>query len=147
MKVRQAKIEDFPEVCRMAKSFYACTEYQSIEFDDASCFLLFKDSLDKGMCFVSESECITGFILGLPFPCPMNRLVTMATELAWWVEPLYRNTSAGVKLLKALEESAEQNGCVSLSMICLESLEPEKIQSIYQRIGYVQVERTFLRAL
>jgi len=145
MKVRLAIIEDFPAVCRMARDFHQCTEYRSIEFDDASCFLLFQDALDKGMVFVAENAQVTGFILGLPFPCPLNRMKTMVSELAWWVDPEYRNTSAGIRLLQTLERAAKAYGSISLTMICLESLEPEKIQGIYERIGYNQTERSFMR--
>lgn len=94
---------------------------------------------------MSESEGVTGFILGMCFTCPFNRLKRMASELAWWVYPLYRNSSAGVKLLKALEDSAIENECVSLTMICLETMTPDVIQGIYERMGYQQTERAFVR--
>lgn len=145
--VRLAKPEDFPVVCRMARDFHACTEYRDIEFDDASCYLLFTEALSKGMVFVSEGRELTGFILGLPFLCPMNQRVTMASELAWWVDPQYRNTSAGIRLLQSLERAAKEYGAQTMTMMCLESMEPQKIQDIYQRIGYAQTERSFMRSL
>lgn len=147
LTVRLATIEDFPAVCSMAREFHSCTEYRHIEFDEASCFLLFKSALDQGMCFLSEGDEITGFIIGMVFGCPLNQMVKMASELAWWVRPAYRKTSAGVKLLKALESSAKENGAVSLTMICLESINPEEVQGIYERMGYSQAERAFLRVL
>lgn len=144
--VRLAKMDDFPVVCQMAKEFHQCTEYRDIEFDEASCYLLFKSSLENGMVFVSEGREITGFILGLPFPCPLNQMKTMVSELAWWVEPEYRNTSAGVRLLQTLERAAKEHGSTSLTMICLENMEPDKIQNIYQRMGYKPTERAFVRS-
>lgn len=143
--IRLALIEDFPKVCQMAREFHQCTEYREIEFDEASCFILFNESIAQGMCFVSESGGLTGFILGMYFPCPLNRMKRMASELAWWVCPANRNSSAGVKLLKALEGSAIKNECISLTMICLETMTPDVIQSIYERMGYKKAERAFVR--
>jgi len=131
----------------MAREFHSCTEYRHIEFDEASCFLLFKSSIEQGMCFVSEDDEIAGFIIGMVFGSPMNQMVKMASELAWWVKPEFRRTSAGIKLLKALEESAKGNGAVSLTMICLESINPDEVQGIYERMGYAQAERSFLRCV
>ena len=145
--VRKATINDFPAICKMAREFHACTEYGFIEFDDASLFLLMKESINQGMCHVSEGEELTGFILGMVFGSPLNQMVKMATELAWWVKPEYRKTSAGVKLLKAIEAGAKENGAVSLTMVCLESIEPDTVQAIYEKMGYSRAERSFLRCL
>ena len=145
--VRKATIEDFPQICKMAREFHACTEYGFIEFDDASLFLIMKQSIGQGMCYVSEHEELTGFIIGMVFGSPLNQMVKMATELAWWVKPEYRKTSAGVKLLKALEAGAKENGAVSLTMVCLESIEPDAVQAIYEKMGYSQAERSFLRRI
>jgi len=130
MMVRHATLNDFPAISRMARDFHASTAYQGIQFDEASCYLLFTAALESRTVFVSENGEVNGFILGLPFPCPLNRMVTMVSELAWWVDPEYRNTSAGVRLLQSLERAAKDHGSISLTMICLESLEPDKIQGV-----------------
>jgi GNAT superfamily N-acetyltransferase len=145
MSVRLARMEDFPVVCRMARDFHQASEYRVIEFDEASCFLLFQSALSKGLVFVSEGRELTGFVLGLPFPCPLNQSKTMVSELAWWVDPQYRNTSAGMRLFQALEEAAKEYGSTSLTMICLESMEPDMVQGIYERKGYKAAERAFMR--
>jgi len=147
MMVRHATLSDFPEVCRMARDFHASTEYRQIPFDEASCYLLFQSALESDTVFVSENGEVNGFILGLPFPCPLNRMVTMVSEMAWWVDPEYRNTSAGIRLLQSLERAAKAYGSMSLTMICLESMEPDKVQGIYERMGYKQTERAFMRSL
>lgn len=106
---------------------------------------MFVGALEKGMVFVSESTQLTGFIAGLPFPCPLNQTVTMVSELAWWVEPEYRNTGAAIRLFQALQRAAESYGALSLTMICLESIEPEKVQGIYERMGHTKTESSFVR--
>lgn len=131
----------------MARQFHSLTQYKDTEFDEASCFLLFKSSLEQGMCLVSESDQVTGFIIGMIFRCPFNQMVKMASELAWWVKPEFRQSSAGIKLLKALQDSAKENGAESLTMICLETINPDQVQGIYERMGYSQTERAFLRKL
>lgn len=147
MNVRLATIDDFPDILEMSREFYAHTSYQSIPFDDASCYLLFKSSVEQDMSFVSEKGEVTGFITGLHFPYPMNQLVQVSSEIAWWVKPAYRGTSAGIKLVKALEEAARSAGSKMLTMMCLESINPDSVQAVYEKMGFAQSERAFVRTL
>ena len=148
MRVRNATDEDIKSIIEMARDFYAHTVYD-IPFDEGSTRENIETSMSYELCFIAEdSEGVeAGFILGVASPFLVNRDHYVCAELAWWVMKEYRNTSAGIKLLKALEGGAKEAGCVYIAMMCLENLEPDMIASMYEKMGYAPAERTYFRRL
>lgn len=118
-----------------------------MEFDEETASELIDGSLAQGLCSVAESDQVIGFVLGLAFPSILNKGYLMGAELAWWVEPAHRKSSAGIRLLRHIEKSARDLGIKAWSMMLLESLEPEKVEKIYLSIGYEPAERTFIKYL
>lgn len=142
--IREATEQDLEAIMEMAEKFYAATEYSEvIPFDRESAENLVLSSCKQGMCFVDDDY--RGFVLGMLFPYSLNNSEIVGSELAWWVEPEYRNEMVGIQLLEALESAAETNGAKMWSMMCLESIEPDKVERIYERMGYTRTERTFTR--
>lgn len=97
--------------------------------------------------FIYIEEPGKGAILGLVFPHWWNPQVLVAQELGWWVEPEYRGTTLAIRLLNKLEVEAKRKGATKLLMICLEAVEPDKVESIYLRKGYTKLERIFSKDL
>lgn len=95
--------------------------------------------------FVYLEEPGKGAILGLVFPHWWNPSVLVAQELGWWVEPEYRGTSVGIRLLKQFEIRVAELGATKVMMICLEALEPDKVEQIYTKLGYTKLERIFIK--
>lgn len=69
----------------------------------------------------------------------------MAVECFWYVLPEHRGD--GIRLLKAFEEWAVKAGAELLAMIHLLSLQPEKLGSLYRRMGYHPVEVNYLKEI
>jgi RimJ/RimL family protein N-acetyltransferase len=88
-----------------------------------------------------------GVILGIIYPLFYNPNVLVAQELGWWVEPKYRNTSLGIKLLKEFEAEAKQRGAEKVIMFYLEAQTPTKIKQILQRVGYSPSEYNMVKDL
>jgi len=88
-----------------------------------------------------------GVILGILYPLFYNPDVIIAQELGWWVEPEYRGTSIGIKLLKEFEKEAKEKGADKVIMFYLEAQTPDKIDSILKRLDYKHVEYNMVKDL
>ncbi len=144
--IRRACVEDISAILVLARKFFEVAGYQAMEFDLDTCAERLIHGIEGNLCFVAESNHqVVGFVLGAVCPSIFNKNIKMGVELAWWIDPQYRNGVLGVKLLKAIEKEARNQGVSTWSMICLEALEPDKVESIYQRLGYERAERTFVR--
>jgi len=147
--IRPAEVRDMPIVSVLAREFFEASGYGSIaEFDPETIMDRFLTALDEGLCFVAETgNEVIGFVIGASCPSIFNRNIRMGVELAWWVKPEHRNSPASIKLLKAIENQAKKSGIKTWSMVCLEGMEPEKVESMYLRLGYHRAERKFMRHL
>jgi len=133
----------------MADEFYQVTAYKdAVPFHAPSVEENIRNSMAMRLCFVSHNdEGLTGFVLGLATPFLVNAGHYLCCELAWWVKLPFRHSSAGIKLLKALEDGAREAGCTINSMMLLENLDPGKVADLYGKLGYRPGERTFWRVL
>jgi GNAT superfamily N-acetyltransferase len=147
MTVRSGTGEDVVQCVVMASRFWELTDHKNIPFDPDSTIDYFELGLKSGLFSVAEvSGNLVGFVIGVTAPCMVNRNYKIGAELAWWVEPEHRNGSIGIKLLKHIEQGAKEAGCAIWSMMCLESQEPEKVESMYLRMGYTKTERSYARS-
>ena len=107
MTVRNAGIDDIPEIIELAKKFHAVSGYECLEFDRDTVERIVMQSIDQELCPVAviDGE-VVGFLLGLQFPALLNANIMVGTEIAWWVEPGHRSKPIGVKLLKYLAKQA-----------------------------------------
>ena len=146
--IRHAEHKDIEQIEKLCKKFFDVCGYDFCEYDEETINGLLDTSICQGLTSVAEKENkLIGFITGLAFPAILNNKVMCGSELAWWVEPEYRKTSAGIKLLKHIERSAKDFGSLTWSMMCLEELDPDGLESMYKRMGYKPAERTFVRVL
>ncbi len=72
---------------------------------------------------------------------------SMAVESFWYVLPGQRGTTAALKLLRAFEGWAKDQGCRIVAMIHLENLQPAKLGKLYDRMGYKKVETHWVREI
>lgn len=147
MIVRAAVIDDVSRCVEMAAEFHKIAYgLVGVEFCPDSTYDSFLVCLEHELfCVADTGENVVGMAAGVKAPMIMNSAVTVGAELCWWVEPEYRNTSAGIKLLKFLEGQARNGGVDVWSMMLLESSNPEATANIYGKMGYVQSERAFIK--
>lgn len=99
-----------------------------------------------GVIWVAEKENsdIVGMIIAIRQPNIWNPSILILHELAFWVEPEYRNTSIAYRLLRAYEDSAEeewQKGVIAgwtISKLADSEFNPS-------RRGYEHIESTYLK--
>ena len=94
--------EDIQEVKNMAMNFMEVSGYKDFS-DEGSIERLITNlvtsSPDSNIIILSPS---VGFIAGTRTPFLFGTC-SLASEIAWWVEPEGRGTSEGLKLLQAFE--------------------------------------------
>lgn len=146
MIIRNGTPADRFRLVEMATRFILSSPYGTILKVEPELMLALVDTmLENGVVWVAELE--PGQVVGMlgiwqathPFD---GRKV--ADEIAWWVEPEYRNTSAGWRLFTYMEGWCVQN---RLHMVKMVAPEGSPVADFYQRMGYQAVETTWIKVL
>ena len=146
--IKDASQSDIPKIIELARKFHAVSGYENIEFDEETVENILITSIDQGLCPIGVVDGkIVGFLAGLAYPAILNANVMVGTEIAWWVEPEFRGKKIAIQLLLRAEENARAKGLYCWSMMCLEKLNADGLENIYERLGYEKAEPTYLRIL
>lgn len=145
--IRAATEKDIPEIVRMAREFWHDSPFPEVEYDPGSTVAMSEMCIDTGLMFVADIGGVHGFICGVAAPLLGNFDARCCSEVAWWVDPDYRSTGAGLDLMTAMEDAAREKGCLYSAMLFMHTSMPEKIEQIYRARGYKEAETTFVRAL
>ena len=142
MNIRLATIEDAAVLTAMGRDFLQYSEYRNLQVTDEEIQAGIGGVIANEMSFVAEIDGqIVGFILGIIGPMWFVQRVRIAVELAWWVDPAHRNTTAGVRLLKAFENHATNMGVQYIAMSDLVVQGDTPVAKLLGRMGYIVTER------
>lgn len=144
LTLKQATSDDSSIILSMVWT-YACSSPYKDKINALAIDTLVKEFLtekDKVVFYVLSDEVPVGFLAGAALPFILG-LDTVATEIAWWVQPEFRLNGVGKVLLEAFEEWAKEVGC---SMICLSSMD-EGTGEVYIKRGYSLKEYSYLKVL
>jgi GNAT superfamily N-acetyltransferase len=146
MHIREATIDDVPRIVELAGHFIEGTRYA--QFLTKQPELLARMAVEmiagKGLIVLGEVDGqVVGMLAVVPYVDPMTG-VPMVDETVWWVEPAYRSTRLGPKLLVAVEKWARQNGLLMCRMIAPHN---STVGAFYERFGYSPVETIYLKRL
>lgn len=140
--IRTAVETDKVQVIDLARLFIDGMIGDYMAFDEASASahfdLLFK--VAKTLVYEIDGK-IVGLIAGIvsaKYFCSGKSL----QELVWFVHPEHR--TCGVRLLKAFEQLARDEGCDDIMMIHLEN---NNLGDIYERFGYKKIQSTYLKRM
>ena len=104
---------------------------------------LFKAKI--GVIFLLKSgEKIIGSLGAVKYPDP-NSGEMIATEFFWFVNKESRGK--GLKLMKAFESWVAEQGIKKMIMVHLSGSMPEKLKSLYKRMGYNEMETHFIKEI
>lgn len=118
------------------RSLFPENPYKAIEFVG--------ELIENHVFFVAvrkDSPRPVGFIAGVLAPHPYNEDITVLSEMFWWVNPGFRMTSAGARLLDRFITHGRLNA--HWVVMTLEEKSPVDPKSL-ERKGFVPFERNFL---
>jgi GNAT superfamily N-acetyltransferase len=135
--IRRATLSDIPRLLEMGRKFSDKAGLERhVGYDPQSMADTFEALITNGHpLFVSDAGAIGATLTKHPF----NQEHVVAQELFWWSEG-----GDGHQLLDALEKHCEEYAD-SLIMIALEAIRPEAVGKIYERRGFVPLERSFVK--
>lgn len=138
--IREATTADIPRLLEMGRKFADRAQLDAhVGYDPHSMVQTFEQMLanEDFVIFVGEAGAIGGMIARHPF----NYDTRFVDELFWWSEG-----REGLRLLKAFEDWAGSRGAL-VRMTALEAVEPERVGQLYERRGYVPLERAYIRVV
>ena len=142
--IRPATGSDAEQLNKMGQRFVSETSYGDLVTVDPVRLAETIGNLlgnPDGVILVSEKDqSLTGMIGLLAFNHPYSGERT-AFEVVWWVEPESRG--AGVRLLKAAEQWARDQGIGKMQMVAPN----DRVGRLYERSGYAKVETSYQRSL
>lgn len=131
----------------MASSFHGVSPYKDLEFSPAACSGLFRAYLNgdgRNLVFIlSEQDGEPhGMIIGMASQ-PLFSQEIMATEIAWWVDPEYRNTRDSLLLISAYEDWSKRVGAKITQVAMLDDV--TDLSRLYQKRGFTKAETSYIR--
>jgi RimJ/RimL family protein N-acetyltransferase len=147
--IRHADLQDFDRIMEMMISFANAApvaalhnpDYQYRRIQHFLSHILTSGCIILG---VDDSDVAQGMLIASIQPDPWLPYVNTLTELAWWVEPEYRNTTMGYRLLKEYTkfgEQLKQQGTIDNFTLTLMSVSPDMN---LQKRGWRAVETNYV---
>ena len=144
--IRQATLNDFDAILDMCEEFWSHTQFTE-PFEREHCAVMVQMSYDHGLLAVYDSQGPQGFIAAVKSPLLGSAYAITATELAWWVNPPFRGTMAGIKLVNELERLSKLQDVKYLNMAFMETSMPQAVRTLYEKLGYTLQETVFTKVL
>ena len=145
--IREARQDDFDSILDLCGEFWTHTVFDE-EFEPEHCVQMIQLAYDHGLLAVLEIDgLVVGFVAGVKSFLLGSNKAMYGTELAWWVKPEYRGGRNGINLLKFIEELAKSQGVKYWCMISMQSSMPDKVNRMYEKMGYSLSEMTYLKVV
>ncbi len=153
MTIRPACADDVPDLLRIGRDFYAASgsAERGLGYDEADLLLSIQEMEERGFFRVAEvGGRVVGAVGGLLGPWYLSRSQTMCHEVWWWVDHEHRG-AAGLALLRAMEEWAEEQGAACVQVASPPSLTEGHTAGAVVRwfdaLGYQWLESSWVRRL
>jgi GNAT superfamily N-acetyltransferase len=133
--------EDFDQVFNFCKNF-SSTLNKTVDEDKIKTVV--NDFLsapnEQKIVLLKDGE---GMLAAFVTPMLINN-DPIATEVAWWVEPKFRDKNVGKELVEAFEYWAKKLNCKYTSMACFADYDVSKF---YESIGYKLHEKSYIKEI
>lgn len=149
--VREAKLSEVKECVTLLSEFHKNSPMNNVsEYDEqhASEFITNAIQQDTMLVAVAEEDNkLIGCVGAVMYPLYMNPKTTIVQELWWWLTPDARGSGAGKQLYTFIEDWSKTKNANLLFMIALEDNKASKMESVYKRMGFKPMEKTFFKEL
>ena len=152
MSLRLAEIKDTEIVTELLLDFHRASPYRGLVADPSRVKNLVQQTIfaDRSRNIVilwdNEFHQTVGMIIGQAAEFSITGDL-IASELAWYVHPGFRKTSAGKELLEAYEFWATKIGCRFIQTVALNDRTLPVLKRHYERNGYEMFETCFLKEI
>jgi len=143
--IRQATKYDAPKIIEMLWHYHDSGNIEGLDVPDESTAVKILTYIlaGAGIAFVSEKNNeLTGMLLAFKTPFMWDNSKFIMNEIAYWVEPEHRGSTAGYRLLseyvKYCDELKEQGSITSYTMSQMNGQELN-----YSRFGFKPIETTW----
>jgi GNAT superfamily N-acetyltransferase len=143
--IRPATENDLPDIIRMGREFVAQLPLK-FPFSPERAETIVRGAMADGGVFVADVGPLVGMIGLIAHPhffCEARA----AQEMFWWVEPGHRGSGIAGQLLDTASGWAKERGCQMLNMVCVDELDGKAVAKMYERRGFVPLERSYVRFL
>ena len=149
MKITEITNANLADVEEIGQKFTASVNYPGgfvFSAFEAAWSLALKHGFGKIFCARNDAGKVIG-LLGAHFASDPFNGAKIAAEQFWFVLPEARGTSAAMRMLDAFEAEGRARGVKRILMVRLEGEFAEILDKVYQRRGYVCVERTYAKEI
>lgn len=146
-QVREATPFDIPALIGMLRQYRDCAPMPFLHEADDSIYItrvLTEIMAGRGICFVVEMDGIVGMLIAQIAPSAWSPKHLVMTEMAYWVNPEARGSSAGYRLLKAYEErgkALKEEGRIAAFFISKMVTSPD---ISYEKFGFSKLEEMWV---
>ena len=145
--VREATHDDIIHFVKMAREFSQLAG-EPFDRDDTADHVEWMIDQENTVAFIAVDidGNPVGICGGIVYPTFWDNSKLTATETWWFVRDEARGSGAGMALMDALESWAKAAGAWRLSMMTIVGIAPG-IEEMYEKRGYREREKTFLKEL
>jgi len=145
--IRDATLDDIEELLLMAEEFTTETDISEM-FNKEHMRLLYTTYIPHvdGVCIVlTKEDKVVGVIGGVVAQHTFNPEVVILSELLWFVSKTYRKSMQSIKLFKRFEQEGIRLGATQVYVCLRSNLKDQSVQRVYERLGYTEKERTYVK--
>jgi GNAT superfamily N-acetyltransferase len=145
MKIRKANKFDLPQLKQMLWNYHDSGYIKGLDItsEETGLRILSMILAGGGVAFVSEkNNVLTGMLLAVRTPFLWDNSKLIMNEIAYWVEPEHRGSSAGYRLLKEYVEFCDELKDLNrISNYTISQMEGQELN--YSRFGFKPIEHTW----
>ncbi len=149
--IRLAQPEDVERMVAYGQQFWEQTRYfaAGVEYDIDTVTYTTHQLIDEGIAMYAEDDDgkIVALMLVVISPLPMNWHHLTACEWVFYVEPDYRRSGLGVKLIQHAEELLKMQKVTFFTLVSLSNVTPEAAHKLYESLGFECSETNFTKEL
>lgn len=131
-------------VVKLVRDFHKeSLEEYGFEFDIKEVTEVIKEQGMNSFVLLVDGHCVG--VIGGQIIIPTGSGIKAYQESIWYVDKAYRRY--GLRLLRAVENWAKEQGCTKFVMVCMHNSKTDKLFRYYQRMGFIPCETHFIKEL
>ena len=148
-EIKTATFNDVVKLVVYGDQFWTQTRYYQagIEYDTETVLEITNRLIDEGVVLYAEDKTGTVIALMLVIVAPflMNSNYLTACEWVFYVDPQYRRSGLGARLIQEAERLLRERRVKFFTMVSLANVTPEAAHRLYESLGFEHSETNFTK--